>query len=194
MHVKYMRKRDREMKITRMQKLLATILAVALSLTMLPAQVMAAELSSTDQREQNTLQADPRLMQGESGAATITDSDKDVDAEILGEIPSGRDEYQKEFLLSNGQRLLVLYPTPVHYEENGQWEEIDNTLLPVSEDEISVYQNTAGPWDVTFPAKLIIRNLFLSSRTVTVFRFALMGVWSVQRVLHSTPRMKMILK
>lgn len=139
MHVKYMRKRDREMKITRMQKLLATILAVALSLTMLPAQVMAAELSSTDQREQNTLQADPRLMQGESGAATITDSDKDVDAEILGEIPSGRDEYQKEFLLSNGQRLLVLYPTPVHYEENGQWEEIDNTLLPVSEDEISVY-------------------------------------------------------
>ena len=39
MHVKYMRKRDREMKITRMQKLLATILAVALSLTMLPAQV-----------------------------------------------------------------------------------------------------------------------------------------------------------
>ena len=154
MHVKYMRKRDREMKITRMQKLLATILAVALSLTMLPAQVMAAELSSTDQREQNTLQADPRLMQGESGAATITDSDKDVDAEILGEIPSGRDEYQKEFLLSNGQRLLVLYPTPVHYEENGQWEEIDNTLLPVSEDEISVYQNTAGPWDVTFPAKI----------------------------------------
>ena len=87
MHVKYMRKRDREMKITRMQKLLATILAVALSFTMLPAQVMAAELSSTDQREQNTLQADPRLMQGESGAATITDSDKDVDAEILGESP-----------------------------------------------------------------------------------------------------------
>lgn len=31
--------------------------------------------------------------------------------------------------MSNGNRIAITYPEAVHYEENGEWKEIDNTLI-----------------------------------------------------------------
>ena len=129
------------MKTPRRQKFLAFFLAIALSLTLIPAQVLAIEI---DQRKESL-----QIERTEAASAEPAQ-----DAEIVSEIPSGRDAYQKEFLLSNGQRMLAVYPTAVHYQENGQWEEIDNTLRAERQNGSTVYRNTAGAWDVALPAQM----------------------------------------
>ena len=129
------------MKTPRRQKFLAFFLAIALSLTLIPAQVLAIEIN---QRKESL-----QIERAEAASAEPAQ-----DAEIVSEIPSGRDAYQKEFLLSNGQRMLAVYPTAVHYQENGQWEEIDNTLRAERQNGSTVYHNTAGAWDVTLPAQM----------------------------------------
>lgn len=129
------------MKTPRRQKFLAFFLAIALSLTLIPAQVLAIEI---DQRKESL-----QIERAEAASAEPAQ-----DAEIVSEIPSGRDAYQKEFLLSNGQRMLAVYPTAIHYQENGQWEEIDNTLRAERQNGSTVYRNTAGAWDVALPAQM----------------------------------------
>ena len=133
------------MKTPRRQKFLAFFLAIALSLTLIPAQVLAIEI---DQRKESL-----QIERAEAASAEPAQ-----DAEIVSEIPSGRDAYQKEFLLSNGQRMLAVYPTAVHYQENGQWEEIDNTLRAERQNGSTVYRNTAGAWDVALPAQMDARQ------------------------------------
>ena len=130
------------MKTPRRQKFLAFFLAIALSLTLIPAQVLAIEI---DQRKESL-----QIERAEAASAEPAQN-----AEIVSEIPSGRDAYQKEFLLSNGQRMLAVYPTAVHYQENGQWEEIDNTLRAERQNGSTVYRNTAGAWDVALPAQIV---------------------------------------
>ena len=66
---------------------------------------------------------------------------------IVAEITEGRSEFSKEFLLSNGLHMATVYAEPVHYEKDGKWEDIDNTLTLSS----GAYKNTAGPWEVSFP-------------------------------------------
>ena len=129
------------MKTPRRQKFLAFFLAIALSLTLIPAQVLAIEI---DQRKESL-----QIERAEAASAEPAQ-----DAEIVSEVPSGRDAYQKEFLLSNGQRMLAVYSTAVHYQENGQWEEIDNTLRAERQNGSTVYRNTAGAWDVALPAQM----------------------------------------
>ena len=52
---------------------------------------------------------------------------------MSGEIPELRGEYEKHFSLSDGTYSAVVYPYPVHYDSNGTWWEIDNTLRSGSE-------------------------------------------------------------
>ena len=40
-----------------------------------------------------------------------------------------RGTYEKHFIMSDGSSMAVAYNEPVHYEEDGQWFEIDNTLV-----------------------------------------------------------------
>ena len=42
----------------------------------------------------------------------------------------------------------------VHYQEDGEWKEIDNTLKPQESGDETVYQNNAGIWKVRLPEKL----------------------------------------
>ena len=50
------------------------------------------------------------------------------DRDVSGEIPELRGEYEKHFSLSDGTYSAVVYPYAVHYDEDGTWQEIDNTL------------------------------------------------------------------
>lgn len=52
----------------------------------------------------------------------------DDTVKILQEEVALREEYTKHFALDNGAMMAVVYPYAVHYEENGAWEDIDNTL------------------------------------------------------------------
>ena len=129
------------------KKLLSILLALTLVLQMLPVQAIATELQESE-----------ALTRKED--VTTTEN-----ATIVAEIPSGRGEFQKEFQLSNGLRMLSIYGSAVHYEEDGEWKEIDNTLLPISatgavltgkaaQTSTVAYKNTAGLWDVKLPASL----------------------------------------
>lgn len=51
---------------------------------------------------------------------------------IEGEVPELRNEYEKHYRLTDGSYMAVQYQVPVHYENGGQWEDIDNTLEPVT--------------------------------------------------------------
>ncbi len=47
---------------------------------------------------------------------------------IDGEVTELRSEYEKHYRLTDGSYMAVQYPVAVHYEEDGQWVDIDNTL------------------------------------------------------------------
>ncbi|MDL2205369.1 hypothetical protein LJC33_00475 [Eubacteriales bacterium OttesenSCG-928-N13] len=57
----------------------------------------------------------------------------------------------KHFSLGNGRHQMIAYPEPVHYEENGEWKEIDNTLEEVeAQDGRRVLRNRAGALKAEF--------------------------------------------
>lgn len=118
------------MKAPRVTRILSLFLALVFCLYLVPTEVLAAEWESAS-----------RISQSEYARDFIDEETPDVVSEII----SSRDEYQKEYILSNGQRLLTVYPTAVHYMDGeGMWQEIDNTLQTASLDGKRVYQNTAG--------------------------------------------------
>lgn len=88
------------MKAPRMTRILSFFLALVFCLYSVPTEVLAAELESAS-----------RISQSEYARDFVDEETPDVVSEII----SSRDEYQKEYILSNGQRLLTVYPTAVHY-------------------------------------------------------------------------------
>lgn len=68
-------------------------------------------------------------------------------ARIIGEDESLRTEDTKHFILSNGTRIAAQYEVPVHYKDNGEWKDIDNTLTlqdSVDADDIKGFVNTSS--------------------------------------------------
>jgi hypothetical protein len=60
--------------------------------------------------------------------ATMADEVSPV-THIVAEDASKRTQDSKEFLLSDGSRMIALYGEPVHYLASGVWQDIDNTLV-----------------------------------------------------------------
>ena len=58
----------------------------------------------------------------------------DDNAQLIGptdtfyEDVSMRDEFSKHYVLESGERYAVIFPEAVHYEEDGEWKEVDNRL------------------------------------------------------------------
>ncbi|MBE6751723.1 MAG: RHS repeat-associated core domain-containing protein [Ruminococcaceae bacterium] len=73
---------------------------------------------------------------------------------IIGEIESKRDRYTKVFQKSDGTSVAVVASTPVHYEENGKWVDIDNTLVEVTENDETVYENKSNDFTVELPQEM----------------------------------------
>ena len=74
--------------------------------------------------------------------------------EILGEVLERRTEYAKEFRRADGSRLMVLYPDPVHYRQDGRWQDIDNRLVEALDDDgAAVFTNRAGAMAVRLPRR-----------------------------------------
>ncbi|HBI04672.1 MAG TPA: hypothetical protein DDY49_11660, partial [Paenibacillaceae bacterium] len=62
-------------------------------------------------------------------APEIAVDNKPTEAQIIGELENKREKNVKHFLKEDHTYEAVLYPLPVHYQEDGQWKEIDNTLV-----------------------------------------------------------------
>ena len=66
-----------------------------------------------------------------------------------------RDEYEKHYRLTDGSFLAAQFQVPVHYEADGVWEDIDNTLTGVAlYDGTEVYQSVNGEHVQSFASTL----------------------------------------
>lgn len=134
-----------------LKRSLSTILVFALLINLLPLNVLALDVP-------NSISSEPSRSEIISDTPITIDTsvtgDQEVSVEVIGEDISKRNEFYKEFILSNGLRLATIYPDAIHYEEDGQWKEIDNTLTAKAVNGQAVYANTAGIWDVHFPQQL----------------------------------------
>lgn len=97
------------------------------------------------------------------------------DVHVVEEIVDRRTEYTKVFQLSNGLHLASMYATPVHYEVDGQWAEIDNTLQQTNTRSGNTYTNTAGVWQVSFPQSMTKENGVTITKDGYVFNFRMTG-------------------
>ncbi len=138
-------------------KLCSFVLTVVMLLNMLPMQIYALELEATDTVKPVT---------GEASQ----------DVTVLGELTEKRTEYTKEFRLSDGLNLATVYAEPVHYQEDGQWKEIDNTLVSTT----AGFRNTAGVWDVTFPQNMRGNNAVTIQKDGYTLSFYMSGKLQVQ--------------
>ena len=121
---------------------LSILLVIVLLINLLPASALAIG---------NSIAIDEA---SDAAMVVATPFERGSTAQIVEEDTSKRGEYYKEFVLNNGLRMATVYPDAVHYEVDGKWEEIDNTLKVSG----SSYVNTAGKWAVSFPQKLNSNN------------------------------------
>ena len=144
-------------------RLCCLILVIVMTVNSLPLTVFAEEYQSSKTTPQET--------------STVTEQPEQLsvdysDVQIVEENIDNRTEFSKEFLLDNGVSLAVLYDSAVHYEKDGKWEEIDNTLQTKSNGTLT---NKAGIWDVTFPQQLNSNNQISITKDGYTLSFGMAG-------------------
>ena len=100
-------------------KFCSVILTIALLINLLPMQVLGEEFQALLAQPENV----------SSNVVYENALDAPSDANIIGESVDKRTEFSKEFKLSNGMNMIVVYPEAVHFQKDNTWEEIDNTLV-----------------------------------------------------------------
>lgn len=126
-----------------LMKVIAVILTSIMILQLFPAIVFGVQQSanSNNNIEQNT-----------------TDNQLVSNSEIVGEIVEKRTLNQKHFLQEDGNIITNIYPSNIHYEENGQLIDINNSLEESNEDG-GIYKNIANAFQVKFAKKANEKNL-----------------------------------
>lgn len=70
----------------------------------------------------------------------------------VSELEESRDLYSKTYETSEDTNVVISAAVPLHYEENGELKDIDNTLVK-SEEDSSVLTNSANAYNVELPKK-----------------------------------------
>ena len=103
-------------------RVLSMILTLALLISCVPNQVYAMDgVAPTD------------LLEATDTAALQPDATPEPTlgtARIVSEDTSRRGEFYKEYIMNNGLRYATVYPSSIHYEEDGQWKDIDSPSPP----------------------------------------------------------------
>ncbi|MCL2023854.1 MAG: hypothetical protein FWG82_05725, partial [Oscillospiraceae bacterium] len=71
-----------------------------------------------------------------------------------------RGEFEKHFLNEDGTYTAVSYADAVHYDNQGEWSEIDNTLVKSKEGGETVYKTADNPVEIEFAQKADSDSLF----------------------------------
>ena len=134
----------------KVRKIIAILLTVLTLMSVISAAtpVLAVEVTELTESAEET-------------SETVEDEQNETatkEAEILYEDTSRRDEYTKHFKMSNGLNKAVKYAQPIHYKENDEWVNIDNTLEYNQETE--KYENKANSFKVKFDKKIESEELF----------------------------------
>ena len=143
-------------------RILSLVLVVSLLWNMLPVSVLGEEFRATQSENNESIPT-------ETDATLETQEPEEIT--ILGELTDRRTENIKEYLLSNGNTLAAVYGNSVHYQEDGQWKEIDNTLIAKD----GTYVNTAGLLRVSFPQSLTGNNYITVSKDGYTLSFGMAG-------------------
>lgn len=116
-------------------RVLAYILSITIMITSIPITSNAAEQKSVSNKE--TL-------------AVVQEQEKAV---IVSELKSKRSADTKTFLMSDGSFLQAIYPEQIHYRENSEWVDVDNSLDKTSDDGKDVWENRKNFFKVKFSNK-----------------------------------------
>lgn len=86
----------------------------------------------------------------------MTGIEEETQPYVLQELEEYRTIDTKQFLMSDHTVQAVMYNEPVHYEENGDWEDIDNSLEfeeSADEEDFDGYKTKEGNFNVKFAEK-----------------------------------------
>ena len=72
---------------------------------------------------------------------------------IIGEVKELREENVKHYKLSDGTYKAVVYSSPVHYEEAGEWKDIDNRITVDGKSKENRYSANIDGVEFSFPDK-----------------------------------------
>ena len=98
-------------------------------------------------------------------AETVAESELPEETEkevyIVSEVVEKREQNAKHFRMSDGSVMVAVYPYDVHYtDENGEWKDIDNSLVSDTDESDSVYGNRKNETFVKFMKKSNKNKLF----------------------------------
>ena len=138
------------MKYSFFNRIISMVLAIIMTVLLLPLNTLAEEYRISAVSE---AALEEEISAEHTGPITDDSAfaQKEITAEIVCEVEENRTEYTKEYLLDNGMQMAVVYPSAVHYQENGEWVEIDNSLCASMADNGMIYSNRSGVWTVSFP-------------------------------------------
>ena len=114
-------------------KVIAVILTVIMIVGILPMTVFAQEFNET------------QIMK-----TVEIESNKKEKSPIVGEVTDKRDENTKVFERRDGSYTAVITSEPIHYDDNGEWKEIDNTLVKTN----NKITNKENNFSVDFPTSI----------------------------------------
>lgn len=106
----------------RISKFIALLLTITMLLTIIPSQVFAEE-------NQETAASEPTILPEDYVNGTRTEESGKKLSNIVVEDLELREGSVKHFRCEDGTYVAASYPMPVHYEENGQWKDIDNSMV-----------------------------------------------------------------
>ena len=161
-------------------KLLAVVLSVLIGFQVAPVFAVALEngqstSSTTKLVKPKTSSAPKKNTVSEDVLLALADKDDEQEAEaeeapdITGEETELRDAGVKHFRLSDGRYMAAIYPEPVHYEKDGEWVDIDNTLREEKVEDGTVrYAATETSTPVSFPDRLAKNDGTAAPITVNV--------------------------
>ena len=73
-----------------------------------------------------------------------------MNSKILYEVPEKRQRFVKHFQMENKEMVAAVYPSPVHFQEDGQWKDFDNRLDEVKRDGKTGFENRSSSVKVRF--------------------------------------------
>jgi len=123
------------------KRMLGYLLAITLFISDIPIVVNAEEDTDAASQSVETVM--------ETAEEEIVSSLEE--AEIISELTEKRDETTKYFAMSDGTTKACLYPQNIHYLDEGEYKEIDNTLEEDTEDGKTYYKNKKNSFSVTIP-------------------------------------------
>ncbi len=158
------------MKRKPLTKVLSIILATLFVLEILPLTVFAAELETYN-----------HALEFQS------DSFETVESPISFEITEEREENIKVYQREDGTFSAFTSAVPIHYEENGEWKDIDNTLVEKQVENKTVLINKENSYQVEFPEQLTSDTEIKLDNGEAEIAFSMRDISASSAVVADTP-------